>query len=357
MVKRGITFVLSALLMVSMVGCAGDAETVSKEDYNAIKTATDNLVNSENPYIISSLVEAPDGAASYIECVNGTESYTEYSVDSDGNVGTIAYGGADTISYMLTDWLTSEGNYYMFYSDGADGSIIYNTPKTHANNIVDRNSMYVSYMLDKFTSVENKGVEQIDIGYGVEDFTVYECKLPAEDVKHILGLNSYGLYDSVMQDEGADSNIGKLCSYYLSDLDMNLTFSDGIVVLGVDSSGVLKYMCLETGGLGTRMYISKIVVDDNNENLRQTPDFSVTLKYSETLKDLADFVASYPTYQDALNALNSGSTIEDMETSTELTTESVTTEELNTTSESVTEDVTEVDSEVTSEDDTTNKED
>ena len=86
---------------------------------------------------------------------------------------------------------------------------------------------------------------------------------------------------------------------------MNLTFSDAKVIVGIDNNGILKYMCLETGGLGTRLYYSKAVIATSNDVVRDMPDFSGALKFSATLQEFADFVSEYDDYDDAMKALNS----------------------------------------------------
>ena len=96
-----------------------------------------------------------------------------------------------------------------------------------------------------------------------------------------------------------------MCDYYIDDFDFRLVTSDANVYIGVDINGVLRYMCLEVGGLGARLYMTKIVVELGNSNPRDLPDFSTAVDFSVTLSDLADFVASYDSYEDALDALSS----------------------------------------------------
>ena len=313
--RRKVASLMVCLTMVlSLSGCNSATEEtslVNQEDVAVIESAIQKLENWETPYVIATTMEAPDGVVQYIECVNDNVSYTEYSVDSDGNYGTLVYASQDTITYALTDWYVENDSYHIFYGneDGTDS--IYKLPTSYNEYVADRNVMYVSKMLKSAKLVQKQEDTSVDLGYGTEPFSVYKLVVPSETIKEILGVASWGIYKSVQSDSGADSNVGKLCGYYLTDLDMNLTFSDGIVLLGIDKAGVLQYMVMEVGGLGYRMYVTKAVVEDNNTNLRQTPDFTSAQPYSATLTDLADYVASYPSYEDALNSLTTEIPIEE----------------------------------------------
>lgn len=304
MFKKVVSLFVATCLIVSLSACGSEKEVINKEYLSNIETAVNNLNSIETPYIISTMFEAPDADMEYIECIFNGASYTEYSVDDDGYIGTVRYGSVDSISYALTDWCTSDGKYYMFQSDENDNDVIYSLPDSYSSKIDGRKTMYVEDMVSKFTSIQQIDSSSIDIGYGEEEFTTYKCILPADCVKSILGAPSYGIYESIQREEGVSVNVSNLCQYYLNDLDMNLTFSDAIVYVGIDSNNILKYMCLEVGGLGTRLYVTKVVVETNNPNLRETPDFSSAVPYSSTLSDLADFVASFPSYDEALSALS-----------------------------------------------------
>ena len=162
------------------------------------------------------------------------------------------------------------------------------------------------------------------MGDGSQTYTSYKVKVPASVVKDVLGVSTYGVYKTIEDDKDTSANIKKLCSYYLEDLDMNLTFSDANVILGIDSDGILKYACLEVGGLGTRLYYTKAVVATKNSNVRSTPDFTNAQTYASSLSDLADYVADYDSYDEAVKALNEKSSLANSstESSTETTTES-----------------------------------
>lgn len=84
---------------------------------------------------------------------------------------------------------------------------------------------------------------------------------------------------------------------------MLMTFSDANVMLGVDANGCLRYMGLETGGLGQRMYYTKVLINPNNTNFRDLPDTSGAVALRENFVDTADYVAGFDSYEEAMHEL------------------------------------------------------
>lgn len=329
MFKKFASLALSVIVSFSLCACATvdtseSTDDKSKEYKKIIRDSATKLNTTFTDYIIANTLNAPDGDTEYLEVVHEDLSYSEYSIDSDNNLGTLQYGSADTISYVLTDWLNSDGKYYLFSSDKDDKSVIYSIPDNYNSFVKDRPFLYVNKLLDNAKSIEDFGDMELDLGNGVETVKTYKIKVKNEVLKEILGVSSYGIYKSIVDDKDTDANVKKLCGYYLEDLDMNLTFSDANVVVGVDNDGILKYMCLETGGLGTRLYLTKAIVATRNNNLREVPDFSEAVPYTTTFKELADYVATFDTYDDALDAISDfgGDFPEAVESEVELTEES-----------------------------------
>lgn len=307
---------LVACVMVLAVGCGKDVDTVdgvNKELKATLESALSSLESYDSTYTVSSILEAPDGDTIYIEinCADG--NYTEYPVDADGNIGTIENTGEGT-PYMLSDWITGNGEMYLVSSDSENNTIFYRLPDKYAEICSSRSVMYVDKMIDRFTSIEYLQDAQADIGNGTETVSLYKCTLPSEYVREILGVGSYSLYDSIRQTHSDNTNVVTLCNYYLKDLDMNLTFSDAYVTLGV-VDGMLKYMNLEVGGLGSRLYLTKAVITVP-VTVREVPDFSGAPDYVVSMQEYADYIASFGSYEEAIASLNKGhveenSTIED----------------------------------------------
>lgn len=326
MFKKFLSFALCGIMLVSLSACSNGKETaqLNSEYVTAVKDAAAKLNSTYTDYIVTTTLEAPDGDTQYLEVKHEDTSYTEYSVSDDNEVGTIAYGSSDSITYSLTDWLTKDGKYYMFGSDNDGNSVTYSLPTAYRDLVSDRVMLYANKFVDNALSIEKYDDLTLNLGDGSQTYTSYKVKVPASVVKDVLGVSTYGVYKTIEDDKDTSANIKKLCSYYLEDLDMNLTFSDANVILGIDSDGILKYACLEVGGLGTRLYYTKAVVATKNSNVRSTPDFTNAQTYASSLSDLADYVADYDSYDDAVKALNEKSSLTNSstESSTETTTES-----------------------------------
>lgn len=326
MFKKFLSFALCGIMLVSLSACSNGKETaqLNSEYVTAVKDAAAKLNSTYTDYIVTTTLEAPDGDTQYLEVKHEDTSYTEYSVSEDNEVGTIAYGSSDSITYSLTDWLTKDGKYYMFGSDNDGNSVTYSLPTAYKDLVSDRVMLYANKFVDNALSIEKYDDLTLNLGDGSQTYTSYKVKVPASVVKDVLGVSTYGVYKTIEDDKDTSANIKKLCSYYLEDLDMNLTFSDANVILGIDSDGILKYACLEVGGLGTRLYYTKAVVATKNSNVRSTPDFTNAQTYASSLSDLADYVADYDSYDDAVQALNEKSSLTNSstESSTETTTES-----------------------------------
>lgn len=326
MFKKFLSFALCGIMLVSLSACSNGKETaqLNSEYVTAVKDAAAKLNSTYTDYIVTTTLEAPDGDTQYLEVKHEDTSYTEYSVSDDSEVGTIAYGSAGSITYSLTDWLTKDGKYYMFGSDNDGNSVTYSLPTAYKDLVSDRVMLYANKFVDNALSIEKYDDLTLNLGDGSQTYTSYKVKVPASVVKDVLGVSTYGVYKTIEDDKDTSANIKKLCSYYLEDLDMNLTFSDANVILGIDSDGILKYACLEVGGLGTRLYYTKAVVATKNSNVRSTPDFTNAQTYASSLSDLADYVADYDSYDKAVKALNEKSSLTNSstESSTETTTES-----------------------------------
>ena len=106
--------------------------------------------------------------------------------------------------------------------------------------------------------------------------------------------------------------------------------SDANVTIGI-VDGVLRYVQIETGGLGSRLYSTKSIML-SDVDVRQEPDFSNVDTYESTLKDMADYVSKYDSYEDAMKALNGSSS-----SSSDLTSEETTGNSTESSTESTTE--------------------
>lgn len=278
--------------------------TVSKKDKAVFEKALKKL-KEEDKYLIQTVIEAPDGNASYLEVINEGGSYTEMPVDENGQLtDTVITDEESTGNYALTDWVEKDGTAYMSFIN-EDGSMGYHSLlKEYGEQLLNRNSGYFETMLEEFTAIKvEKDKVTGDIGDGEEEFTMYLCDLPSEVVREMLGISTYGLYESYKNDEDTDKNIKKLCEFYLQDLDSSLTFSDARVSVAI-SDEKLRQLVVETGGLGTKMYITKTFLMNGEFELREKPDFSKAKPYADSMKEVADLVKDCKDYDEAMQTLD-----------------------------------------------------
>lgn len=308
--KKLVALLLSAVMVFGLCACdsggsSGTAGgTVDKEAVTTIKAAAKKLNDTYSNYIISTAIESSYGASEFIECVRGDDIYTDYSIDSEGNVGTSSYGSADTIQYALSDW-EHDGKFYSFSMDEDGNEVVFTFPSNYATKYNhDREFLWVNRMLEQATLVKQIDDMTLTLEGTQEQFTAYEIEIPSTLVAELLNADTYGVYSSLKDDEKAGSNIYKFCEYYLKDISRVMAYTDGVVTVAIDSNGILKFMSLETGGLGSLMYVTKAVVDVRNQNVRDTPDFTGAIPIASTMTEIADFVAQYPDYESAMRALS-----------------------------------------------------
>lgn len=278
-------------------GCSVSKSNNDNDAMKKVESAFDNLKKLDKTYEISNVMQAPDGNLCYVEICNKDASYTEYSVDKDGNYGTVAFQDAEDTDYVLTDWVTKKDKGYLLSGD--NNWVSY--PDSYSKDLASRKYMYFDKMIDKLTDLKFKETTTADIGMGEESIDVYTAKVDSETVHSILGIGSEQIYKSVKEDTD-NKNIKKLCEYYLDDISFTMVFSDANVRLGIVDD-MLRYVQLEVGGIGSKLYYTKSVLTKEID-VRDEPDFSSTDTYESTLQQMADYVAKYDSYEEAMKALN-----------------------------------------------------
>lgn len=317
MFKKGITLLLAITMILSLVACGSEKKeeggTVDKTALEEVKKGMENLKGTEK-YLISNTLRAPDGNASYLEVVKKDCSYTEYPVNKDGTINTDTTVGDSDTSYTLADWLDVNGDMYVNQpsdsSDNKEKSKVADSfskmSKTYAELCQGRRTLYLDKIIPAFTSLTKKDETQTsDIGQGEETFTIYEGKVPSSTVREVLGVGTEGLYKSIIKDYPDEENVQSLCNQYLDKLNMDLTFSDANITIGM-ADGMIRQLTIETGGLGTRLYFTKTVLPKLKFVEREKPDFTNCEEYIKSLREVADYVAKYDSYDDAMEALNGG---------------------------------------------------
>lgn len=297
--KRLVSVMAVAMLGVSMLTGCTTATQSTKGDTEAqqkVEKAFDTLKNYDKSYQVSNVLQAPDGNLCYLEVVNKGASYTEYPVDSDGNYGTIAFQNrTSSTEYVLNDWVTAEGKGYAMTGENEWSTY----PDDYSQKLVSRKYMYFDTIQKNMTDVKFKETKTIDIGMGDEEFDLYEAKLDKEKTREILGVGSEQLYKSI-RDNSKDSNIKHLCDLYLDNVDFTMVFSDANITIGV-SDDTLRYIQLEVGGLGTRLYMTKSILTQD-VSTRKEPDFTKAKAYEKSMTDMAEFMSKYETYDEGMTA-------------------------------------------------------
>lgn len=278
----------------------------TSDSYKEIESAFNKLKELSDTYVIANTLELPERSVCYIETIQNGGSYTEYPVDSNGTWGAIS---DDIVEYALYDFLTPEHESYMVSDMTGENEYSWiHMPKSYADDIASRNIMYLDRYISKLTDIQNTGNQVLNREIG-EEYTVYTAKVPSYIVREVCSIDNIGLYNHVKDDLKDNESVVSLMDIYLSDIDKSMTFSDGLLTLGVSSDGVLSYVQLEAGGLGNVMYYTKQIVKDLGLTVREAPDFTNTVEYVNDIQDFADYVAKFDSYDDAMADLYDGNTV------------------------------------------------
>lgn len=318
--KNVLSAIVAMGMLCSFTACTNDEKVESSSNSSTesssnvgntqvkdkITAGVDALKAREGKYLIANEMSMPDGNVFYIEVIDNKlgNGYTEYPVDEKGNVGTISfYDEKNKAQYQLFDWWTQSGNAYTFQMTDDKGGVWMQMPDTYGQILLSRNVMY----LDILTANAYDFNDGSDLtGEGEDKIVLYTCKVPSEDVAKAMGIDSLSLYESLLTDamKAEDKSTIELCTKYLDELSMNLVFSEGLLTIQMTNDEITG-MTLEAGGLGTRMYITKtIAVSGDDIALRDVPNFTGASAYYDSVKELADYVAQYGSYEEAMIELN-----------------------------------------------------
>lgn len=312
--------VIAGAIAISMIFCvtgckksdtdssSSKAESESKE-YEAVKSAVDALRNFDEDYIVTNVYSLPSGTDYYLEVKTADGTYREYPVvDEESDTGMTAEEAADT-TYALYDWVTTDNKAYLINPsyDESDAASTYwvSAPDDYGTALSQRKVLFMDTFLEASSDWKSEEDMSIDLGAGEVTLDVYSCTVSSDSVAEVLGVDSLGMYKALKKraDANDDENMVSLTNLYIDNLSRSLTFSEGILTVGV-YDGMIRYFELEAGGLGSTMYLTKTVMQQSDFEVRALPDFSSTSAYYDTAKELADYVAKYDSYEEALAALN-----------------------------------------------------
>ena len=278
------------------------------ENNKVISNALEKLENYKKNYYVTTIIDTNNSNTNYIEfnLKNGV-SYTEYPIQSDGSVGDIL--SEDIVGYSMSDWITDDGKMYMVnqYTDSSD--TVYDStmklPDSFAEYCKSRRVFYLDKVIDYLHDYKEKSDVTMDFGDGDESVSMYECTLDGEHVRDMLNVDSYVLFSKIAEEYKDNKNIAKFCKYYLDDVEKDLTYSDAKVTIGIASKKIV-YMQLEVGGLGQRLYLTRVFTKMGSDmKPSDTPNFDDSKDYvKEKIQDDADYIASFDSAEDAIKALN-----------------------------------------------------
>ena len=316
--KKNLALILVATMCVGLFAGCGKTETKTnqteekkydKEAIADIRSGLDKLNNYDKSYIITTQLDEPKSTSEFLTVVDGDVNYTEYSVDEEGNYGTITYGSQESVSYTLSDYVDKDGNYVILAGDDEENPY-YTISDDYSKLISNRKNMWVEYMIDKFTECYKYTTTTITLLDKDVDITLYQCKLPSKDIQTILGVGSVGIYDAIINNT-KDENIKKLFQYYYDTSAYTLACSDANVLVGVDSNGYLCYVGIEVGGLGTNLYYTSVVVNMDNTEIRDAIDTSTAKNFETLYTELAEYCSQYDTIEEAMESMAQSSSTED----------------------------------------------
>lgn len=349
---RKIISCLAVVTLALSVGCANkeadtestssniDAvETVENADLTALKTAIEGLRNREEPYLVSVGMTMPSEATYYIEVNDKNGNYTQYSTDNEGNTGKVAYELAENTNFMLFDWLAPNGKGYLVNQSYVEGesSQWLELPNEYAKSLASRKLLYADTLIDVIQDIEKGEIVKTDLGSGEVDLQLYSCTIDSASITKMLGMDTLGLYKALRTEASGknDKKVLELMEGYIEELEMNLVFSDAKANFGV-ADGVLRYFDFEVGGLGSRMVVTRTVLEPSEDVLYEQPTFTDCETYYSSVKDLAEYVSEYDSYDEAMTDLNSSEIIveeasSEVASETEETTTATTKTEITTT--------------------------
>ena len=285
----------------------------SSEEYIAVKTALDNFIdmadNTDTAYLIANSIQLPSDTSYYVEVVDKNDNfYTELPVDNEGNYGTVAFDKSANLQYVLSDYYVKETD-SLYTLNNVSGDISNpeyswaKMPSVFATDMLSRKYLYADKIIDKLYDITRTDDQSIDSSG--KTLKMYTAKISSEYIKDIVSADNWVLFNDIKKEFASDANISSLMDVYLETLKTTLVFSNGVVYFGIDDKDRLAFLQIGAGGLGEMMYDTKVVyyADDEKYNIREVPDFSEATDYIANVKDLADYVAMYDSYSEALEHL------------------------------------------------------
>ncbi len=314
--SKGLLGVVIALTIVLIGMCVYIGTTSSKNSKATTETSvavnksvlTDalNELKKKDSFIVTTYVNAPMGNTSYIEYVTPDTSAT--LVDDNYIETPFQQIDLTTVNYRYND-LIKDGHMYMFYdnvdTEGKTITEVYQAPDEYAKECSARSYMFFDLMKDDIKDLEFvETAYDTDLGNGPVAMDVYKGKLDSKIVKKIMGNGTISLYESVKKNS-QNEGMQKLMGWLIDDIDFTMQYSDANVIVGI-SDGMLIYVNLEIGGLGTKMYVTKCYIENTDVATKlAVPSIANAVPYEELYANYAEMALNYDSMEGLYNAVYS----------------------------------------------------
>jgi hypothetical protein len=280
--------------------------TEETADASVIEDAVKELESTDTAYMIYDYMSVAGSSSNQLETVltDGT-TYSEVPyTDSSSSDDTDDEDDSDSgSSYILYDWVTSEGAAYTLNSayseDSEDSKMWIEMPDEYGEGLQGRKTLYASDLLDADT-LTKADTENITLGMNSdsEEVEMYVCDVSEEKIKKVLEVDTLSLVDAVgkiADTKKDDENYDRVKEFVDSsreDYALTSAYATGKAYFGI-KDGKLRYVRLETGGAGVQLILERVVLDDEVED-RTVPEFEGnTITYYDLIVNYLDYVDSY----------------------------------------------------------------
>lgn len=285
------------LLSLMLVGCSSKEGTTVKYVQKSNPLVQELLAGKEKlnnypNYIVDYELERSDSFLYSLAVKNNDVIYTEYALDTEGNLGKERFGSST--QYVLNEYRFSNGDWYnVLYSPSQK------LPAGYKNYRDEITVVYLDTVLDNALSIKKRDTKvEFETTYGKEEMSCYDLELDTSCLKDILGSNSYGTYMAAL-DEAATDNVKKYCEWM--SMEMANQFVCGSIHCSayIDSSGRYRGLTVTADGLGDTLYYTGLVVTLDNEVIREAPDIRSAESFMSVIAPVAEIVGSASDYEEA----------------------------------------------------------
>jgi len=290
-------FAVLLVMAFGLTACSSSSASVESfvprtdSDMQVIQSAYNKLKDYPN-YIVDYELERGDSFLYSLAIRNNDAIYTEYPINDEGVLGTEKFGNGS--KYILAEYRFPSGDWYSFFNTGTC-----KYPKAYKEYRDGVADVYIDVVLDNTKSIiKSDELASFDTVYGHEDMSYYILDLNPECFKYILGSNSYGEYASV-RDESISENMTRYCEWM--QLETSNQFACGALraYVYLDNKDRYRGITFEASGTGDVVYYTGLIVDLDNQTIREAPDVSNYETFVESITAVSEVIGTAQDYNDA----------------------------------------------------------